>query len=75
MCVRSLPAHISIYQCAIIEMAHLAAGCWKGIMHDDRRHLAPEPEGRLMLLKYRSSRGGRRGCGGSRRDGRRPDAC
>ena len=52
--VRRLPAHIPIYQCAIIEMARLAAGGWKGIMHDDRRHLAPEPEGCLMLLKYTS---------------------
>lgn len=26
ICVRTLPAHISIYQCAIIEMARLAAG-------------------------------------------------
>lgn len=49
VCAQSLPAHISIYQCAIIEMARLAAGCWRGRKHDDRRHLAPEPRGRLML--------------------------
>lgn len=61
ICVRSLPAHISIYQCAIIEMAHLAAGCWSGIMHDDRRHLAPEPRGCLMWVKYTSC-----GCAGRR---------
>lgn len=59
VCAHSLPANISIYQCAIIEMARLAAGCWRGRKHDDRRHLAPEPKGRLML-KQTSCRG--RGC-------------
>lgn len=60
VCARSLAAHISIYQCAIIEMARLAAGCWRGRKHDDRRHLAPEPRGRLMLKQTSCRRG--RGC-------------
>lgn len=36
-------------------------------MHDDRRHLAAEPEGCLMLLKYEKSGEGRDVRGGQER--------